>query len=159
MTVAAWQNRFAVQLNYLQREQPFRIYVPLFGGPGSTGYKLSFERMKIKAWSLDIKTTLMEKEKSSWKVYGTVFSEKLERENTLYSEPADSEAFDAGKTPLRGSVRTALTLNRFFAQLSALFAFNELGIDKSGVLKPDLSNYNTNFFLIGYQLPIKSTAI
>jgi hypothetical protein len=157
--VAAWQNRFSLQLNYLQREQPFKIIVPVLPGPGTPVYELAFEKMKSKGWSVELKTTLIDKEQSNWKFYGTVFTEKLERENRPNSQPSDRVWFDAGKTPWRGSVRTEITLNRFFAQLSTLFAFNELGVDKNGVVQPDLNNYNSNFFLIGYQVPIKPTAI
>jgi hypothetical protein len=162
VTIGLWQNRLLLQGSYRRHDEMIPSFTSIYFN-GVTNYILMYEPLKAKNWSVEVKSVLVQKPAANWSLAAMVYHDLYERKkhgNTGFiAIPAEALYLDAGKAPLRGGLRTALTLRRFFLQAAALVNFNEADVDKNGTMQVDRTTSRSNFLLAGYTVPLKSKVI
>ena len=151
------QNRFLFKVQYRNLERAVKAYAaaPWYGNMNTTF--MLIDKLQEKGFCFELKASIIKKEKVKWDLYTTTFLDKYSRQYKQYPPiTEDVILMDAGKAPWRSSLRTSLTMNKFFMQVSSLINFNELAIDRNDKVKNDLNRYDCNYLVIGYSIPLKN---
>ncbi len=162
LTIGWWQNRMVLRGSYRLHDEMIQTYTSIYNGT-TTAYVFFYEPLKAKNWSVELRSVLLQKADANWTLAATVFHDKYERKK--YGSPgfitttAEALYLDAGKAPLRGGLRTSLTLKRLFFQGAALINFNEADVDKNGRMEEDKTTARSNFLLAGYTWPLKGKLV
>ncbi len=158
VAIGGWQNRLVVKASHLaeKKDEPLPIPVATSGG---YFYVRVYETLSRKGWSTEMRASIIKQAEKRRNVQAVLFNEEYSLgKNGNPNSVLYYNVYNQTKRQWRGSVKTEVAINCFFAQASALLSFNDYRHNYGSAFEY-FNNHDLNFLLAGYKFSFKKAFV